>query len=167
MCMRSLGDPSIGAVAGTMSIVPHGRHEYHFRMPHRRLLAGLLVTLSLIGMMTIASQSSSDLSVTARIVWGLFLTGAPIILVFLVLIGWSWTAMASVMYGTIGLALDLATATSLFGRTAFSGQQLMEVILSGGFNLALIVVSSHAFVQALPRGFPPPNPRSPSSSDAA
>jgi hypothetical protein len=84
--------------------------------------------------------------------------------------GWAWAAMACVVYGTIGLALDLATVTSILSERGGTGTLLALSGLSGLFNLLLIVFGGRAFVRALqgptPPGSRPPNPPSPFSSSA-
>jgi hypothetical protein len=98
----------------------------------------------------------------------LYLIAFPIALAGLVLIGWTWTAMACVIYGTVGLALDLATVTSILGGQGETGALFLFSAMSGIVNFLLILFGGHAFLHsfqatALPESRPP-NPPSPSSS---
>jgi hypothetical protein len=137
-------------------------------MPYRELLVLTLLTLSVIGVLTIRLAFSPDLSTPAYIVWWLFLVLMPVALSSIVLMGWTWAAMASVVYGTIGLAVDLATVFSILGKPDGSHLKLMLSILSGSANVLLIVLGGRAFWKAFgeprPPGSPPPSPPSPASS---
>ena len=127
----------------------------------------VLLGLTLIGGATEWLVHRSD-PATGRTGWMVFLLGAPLLLSGLVWKGWSWAAMACVMYGTVGLALDVATLTSL----AASHERVDSLFplsgISGFLNLSLIVAGGYAFVQSWQRPWPPesrlPNPPSPSSS---
>ena len=85
-------------------------------MRHTWMLIGLLAGLCLIG--ATITQQVSTATETGRIGWMLYLVGLPLTLASLVWMGWTWTAMACVIYGTVGLALDLATITSIIGEKA-------------------------------------------------
>ena len=84
---------------------------------------------------------------------------------------WTWAGMACVVYGTIGLALDLATVISILGGKGETDRMLALSAISGALNLSLIVFGGRAFWNALqgvrPPGSHPPNPPSPSSSSAS
>jgi hypothetical protein len=78
---------------------------------------------------------------------------------------WRWSAMACVIYGTIGLALDLATLVSIaphldgeLSTAALSG-------LSGLANFFLILFGGRSFLhlpsKLSPPGSHPPNPPTP------
>ena len=76
--------------------------------------------------------------------------------------------MACVIYGTVGLALDLATVASILGGQGETGALFLFSALSGILNFLLILSGGRAFlhsfqVTALP-GSRPPSPPSPSSS---
>jgi hypothetical protein len=98
----------------------------------------------------------------------LYLLAFPIALAGLVWMGWSWTAMVCVIYGTVGLALDLATVTSILGGQGEPGALLLFSAMSGIVNFLLILFGGRAFFHsfqatALPVSHPP-SPPSPSSS---
>jgi hypothetical protein len=98
----------------------------------------------------------------------LYLLAFPITLAALVWMGWSWTAMACVIYGTIGLALDLSTVTSILGGQGESGTLFLFSAMSGIVNFLLTLFGGRAFFHSfqgtrLPVSRPP-SPPSPSSS---
>lgn len=137
-------------------------------MRHKTFLLILLIVMSVIGAMTIRLAFSTDQTGAARTAWGFFLVLLPLALAGALWMGWTWAAMACVVYGTIGLALDLATATSILGghdgidtMLAFSG-------ISGPLNLLLIIFGGLVFWNCLqglsPRVSRPASPPSPSSS---
>ncbi|TKB91078.1 MAG: hypothetical protein E8D41_11590 [Nitrospira sp.] len=76
--------------------------------------------------------------------------------------------MACVIYSTIGLALDLATVTSILGGKGETGTLFFFSVASGIVNFLLILFGARAFLHsfretALPLSRPP-SPPSPSSS---
>ncbi|MCI0428652.1 MAG: hypothetical protein L0Z46_11605 [Nitrospiraceae bacterium] len=135
-------------------------------MRHTWILVGLLVGLCLIGANTIhLIPAATDM---VRIGWMVYLIAFPITLAGLVLIGWTWTAMACVIYGTVGLALDLATVTSILSGQGETGALFIFSAMSGIVNFLLILFGGRAFLHsfqgtALPESRPP-SPPSPSSS---
>ena len=135
-------------------------------MRHTWTLIGLLAGLCLIGATT--TQLIPAATEAGRIGWMLYLLAFPIALAGLVRIGWTWTAMACVIYGTVGLALDLATVTSILGGKGEPGALFLFSAMSGIVNFLLILFGGRAFLHsfqetALP-GSHPPSPPSPSSS---
>jgi hypothetical protein len=100
--------------------------------------------------------------------WWLFLVLLPLALTTAILLGWGWAAMACVAYGTIGLALDLATLVAVLGGREGSDFTLTLSVVSGSANFALILFGGRAFWTVLqaprPRGSRPPNPPAPSTS---
>ena len=140
--------------------------RYHLFMRHTRTIIGLLAGLCLIGAQT--TQLTPATTPAGRIAWMLYLVVCPLALAGLVWIGWTWTAMACVIYGTVGLALDLATVTSILGGQAEIGTLLFFSVMSGAANCSLIVFGGRAFLQAFQEtvlpGSHPPSPPSPSSS---
>ncbi len=136
-------------------------------MTSYRILWGLLAGLSLAGLTTVQSMTSST---AEHIAWGIVLIAIPLMLSLLIWLIWGWTTMACVIYGTIGLALDLSTMTSIMGGSAGETSKLALSGISGFLNLALIVFGGRAFVQSLQRvghrGCRPPSPPFPSSSGA-
>lgn len=140
-------------------------------MQHQALLLLLLAALSIVGLTTILGAFSPELSTAAQIGWGLFLLFLPLFLASALWREWTWAAMACVVYGTIGLALDLATVISILGGKGGTNRMLVLSALSGCLNFLLIVFGGRSFWNALqgvrPRGSHPPNPPSPSSSSAS
>jgi hypothetical protein len=135
-------------------------------MRHTWVLIGLLAGLCLIGANT--TQLIPAATEAGRIGWKLYLIAFPIALAGLVRIGWTWTAMACVIYGTVGLALDLATVTSILGGQGEIGALFLFSAMSGIVNFLLILFGGRAFLHSsLGAGLPesrPPSPPSPSSS---
>lgn len=158
-----------GGISNKILLPSVNGHEYHRLMLRARILTILLVGLCLIGIGT-AQIMSPETSKAERLAWNLFLVLAPLLLTGLVWMEWSWTAMACVIYGTVGLALDLATLTSILAGKEGTDGMLPLSGLSGLLNLLLIVAGGYALVEALqgppPPGSRPPSPPSPFSSSA-
>ena len=143
---------------GDTRIIPSMRHTW--------TLIGLLAGLCLIGTNTTLLMPAA--TGAGQVGWMAYLIAFPITLAGLVWIGWSWTAMACVIYGTVGLALDLATVTSILGGQGETGALFIFSVMSGTLNFLLILFSGRAFFHsfqgtALPESRPP-SPPSPSSS---
>ena len=129
-------------------------------------LIGFLGGLCLIGVTT--TQLVPAATETSRAAWMFYLLGFPLILAGFVWMGWTWTAMGCVIYSTVGLALDLATVTSILGGKGETDSLFFFSVMSGIVNFLLIVFGARAFLHsfqetALPLSRPP-NPPSPSSS---
>ena len=135
-------------------------------MRHTWLLIGLLTGLCLIGATT--TQLIPAATETGRIGWVSYLIGIPLALAGLIWMGWTWTAMACVFYGTIGLAVDLATVTSILSGQGETGTLFLFSATSGTVNFLLILFGGRAFFHSLQEtALPvsrPPSPPSPSSS---
>ena len=144
--------------AADAGIIPSMRHTW--------ILIGLLAWLCLIGAIT--TQLIPAATEAGRIGWMLYLIAFPIALAGLVRIGWTWTSMACVIYGTVGLALDLATVTSILGGQGETDALFLFSAMSGIVNFLLILFGGRAFLHSsLGAGLPesrPPSPPSPSSS---
>lgn len=134
-------------------------------MPDRHYLLGLLGGLCLLGGYSLRVAQASSTAGPARSVWIVFLILLPLALVGCVWMAWRWSAMACVIYGTIGLALDLATLVSIaphldgeLSTAALSG-------LSGLANFFLILFGGRSFLhlpsKLSPPGSHPPNPPTP------
>ena len=130
-------------------------------MLHRNILLGMLLALVGVGMATLLLVIRPGAPATSHAVWWLFLVLLPFILIVMVLTGKAWAAMICVAYGTIGLALDLATVGSILGRQEGSDLTLGLSIVSGSANFLLIVLGGRASWAALekqrPPGFHPPS----------
>ena len=123
-------------------------------MPYRRELLAVLLALATVGGTTLLLAPPLAPPGTLHLAWWVFLVALPLLLVVVILMGWTWVAMACVIYGTIGLALDLATAVSMLGERARSDLTLTLAVLSGSANFATIVFGGRAFWTALQRPRP-------------
>lgn len=100
--------------------------------------------------------------------WGLFLYGLPLALIGCLLARQRWALMAAVMYGTVGLALDISTVVQ--GLTKPDVPQMVTIMsgVTGALNFSLIVFGGNGFLNVMSVSSPPesprPNPPSPSSS---
>ena len=100
--------------------------------------------------------------------WALFLYGLPLGLIGCLLAQQRWALMAAVMYGTVGLALDISTVVQ--GLTKPDVPQMTTVMsgMTGLLNFLLIVFGGKGFLDVMSASSPPesprPNPPSPSSS---
>ena len=135
-------------------------------MRHTWILIVLLAGLSLIGATT--TQIVPTATESGQIGWMLYLLVFPLILAGFVWMGWTWTAMACVIYGTVGLALDLATVMSILNGQGEIGALFLFSVMSGIVNFLLILFGARVFFHsfqetALPVSRPP-SPPSPSSS---
>jgi hypothetical protein len=137
-------------------------------MPHRAILLITLLTLITVGATTLWLVLAPAASEAPQVMWWLFLVVLPVALATAILIGWTWAAMLCVVYGTIGLALDLATVVSVLGGREGSDLTLCLSIVSGSANGVLIIFGGRAFSSLLeerrPPGSRPPSPPFPSSS---
>lgn len=94
--------------------------------------------------------------------WIVFLVLMPAGLGTLVWLGFRWAAMACVMYGTVGLALDLSTMVHVLTKDAGGLWSLPTNLVSGGLNFLLILIGGRSFLGGVvaqpPPGSRPPNP---------
>ena len=144
--------------AAETGIIPSMRHTW--------TLIGLLAGLCLIGVNT--TRLIPAATEAGRIGWMLYLIACPLALAGFVWFGWTWTGMACVIYGTVGLALDHATVTSILSGQGETGTLFLFSAMSGIVNFLLILFGGRAFFHsslgtALPESRPP-SPPSPSSS---
>ena len=120
------------------------------------LLAGLILAAA-------ATQNDSR-----PLGWALFLYGLPLGLIGCLLAKQRWALMAAVMYGTVGLALDISTIVQ--GLTKPDVPQMVTVMsgATGVLNFLLMVFGGNSFLTVMGASSPPesphPNPPSPSSS---
>lgn len=130
-----------------------------------------LLTLTTVGGVTLWLVLAPAASRAPHVMWSLFLVMLPVALATAIVIGWTWSAMVCVVYGTVGLALDVATVVSVLGGREGSDLTLCLSIVSGSANGMLIIFGGRAFWALLqeprPRGSRPPNPPSPSPSSPA
>jgi hypothetical protein len=100
--------------------------------------------------------------------WIIFLILLPVGLAATVWQHLRWGAMASVIYGTVGLALDLATAVQIMTEDTEWFPALASTGVSGLLSFVLIVFGGQVFLDVFeappPPGSRPPSPPSPFSS---
>jgi hypothetical protein len=132
------------------------------------LLIGLVVTAVL---SRVAQSSDMQASSHGRLLWNGFLFGIPLILTGFLAAGARWAFMAGVMYGTIGLALDIATVVQ--GLTNPDAQRgVLRILWASGItgllNGLLILIGGRGLLDVGPSGTPPGGPPpSPPSRPAA
>jgi hypothetical protein len=116
----------------------------------RLVMAGLL-SLLIMGAWLQGSQDSAGTLARHPVIWYGFLYAIPAALAGPLLAGQRWALMGVVMYGTIGLALDISTGV----QEVIHATQSMTLWLSsatGLINFLLIVLGGREF---LGRGQPP------------
>lgn len=90
----------------------------------------------------------------------------PLALAVLIGLHVRWAAMACVMYGTVGLALDVATIVQVLTKDSEVGVFLIANVVSGLFNFLLIVFGGRSFLDVAQGPMPlearPPSPPFPS-----
>ncbi len=92
--------------------------------------------------------------------WIVFLMLMPAGLGTLVWLRFRWAAMACVMYGTVGLALDLSTVVVVLTKDADGLWSLLTNLVSGGLNFLLILIGGRSFLGGVVAQ-PPPESRPP------
>lgn len=144
-------------------------------MATRRILALLLVGLVLVASLPRIMQGAAAPSTTwHHLAWNGFLFWLPLILAGFLLGRARWVLMAGVMYGTIGLALDISTIVQALTRSEPSSGALMLSGATGLLNFLLIVFGGRGFLEvspavtlrATPPEAPPPSPPSPSANES-
>ena len=137
-----------------------------YSLPMKRTgLLTLLAGIVAIGVGTLAARPETATGPTQSW-WIGFLVLTPLCLAILIWRGYWWAAMACVMYGTIGLALDLATTIQTLTKDPITGPSVLNNLISGCLNFLLILFGGRSFLdvtQAPPQQESrPPNPPSPS-----
>ncbi len=121
-------------------------------MKHGRSLAAILITLmgtaawSLWTANGIPLRSSTERAVT----WAGFLFGLPLILLGSLVMEQRWAFMGAVMYGTIGLALDLSTIVQELTQGGSQASVLVISGITGLLNFLLIAIGGRRFLDANP-----------------
>ena len=137
-------------------------------MADRHILLATLVTLAGVGAATLWFVLSPAAPAPPHVMWWIFLILLPLLLATAVVTGLNWAALLSVAYGTIGLALDVATLVSIVGGRDGSSLRVTLSFISAAANFVLIVYGGRAswtvFQERRPPGSRPPSPPSPSSS---
>lgn len=123
-------------------------------------MAGLLAIL-----IALAVLAQSGSGTGGHVVRNGFLYGLPLILMGFLLAQARWALMAGVMYGTVGLALDISTAVQDLTKTDAGAEALLISGVSGLVNFLLIVLGGRGFLDVgtteRPPESPHPNPQSP------
>ncbi len=129
-------------------------------MSIHRIMAVLLAIL-----IALAALSQAGSGAGGHIIRNGFLYGLPLILMGLLLAHVRWALMAGVMYGTVGLALDISTAVQDLTKTGAGTEALLISGVSGLVNFLLIVLGGRGFLDVgtatTPPKSPHPNPLSP------
>lgn len=119
-----------------------------------RTMAALLLALTLLQAAT-DSGPRPDASWVARLAWPTFLYGAPLVLAGALVAGARWALMAGVMYGTIGLALDISTVVQELTKGAVQPTTLVTSGVTGALSFLLILLGGRGFLSAGPAAAPP------------
>ncbi len=126
-----------------------------------------LIGLTAVGMATLFLVGQPDQAEPSRFLVG-FLIGLPLFLLVAVRLGYRWATMAAVIYGTVGLALDLSTMVQLITKDQPTVAMLTANGFSGILNFLVIAFGGRAFLDVSqappPPGSRPPNPPFPASS---
>ena len=126
-----------------------------------------MIGLTAVGMATLFLMGQPDQAEPSRFLMG-FLIGLPLFLLVAVRLGYRWATMASVIYGTVGLALDLSTMVQLITKDQPTVAMLTANGFSGILNFLVIAFGGRAFLDVSqappPPGSRPPNPPFPASS---
>jgi hypothetical protein len=126
-----------------------------------------LIGLTAVGMATLFLVGQPDQAEPSRFLVG-FLIGLPVFLLVAVRLGYRWATMAAVIYGTVGLALDLSTMVQLITKDQPTVAMLTANGFSGLLNFLVIAFGGRAFLDVSqappPPGSRPPNPPFPASS---
>ena len=130
------------------------------------LILALLLLFSVVATLQGSGPTGTHLS---GAVWNGFLFGIPLALGLLLFGRARWALMAAVMYGTIGLALDISTVVQELTKADGQLRVVMLSGLTGVLNFLLIAIGGRGFLDVLRPASPPtgrvPNPRSPSSKE--
>lgn len=126
-----------------------------------RMKASSQVTAVLVGLVAVAALSSGAAPGNLEPAqgplsygWLGFLYGIPLILGVALLSGQRWALMAAVMYGTVGLALDLSTVVQELTRGPGETAVLTASGITGLLNFLLILLGGRGFLDAQERPSP-------------
>lgn len=135
----------------------------------RFLMVFLLIALAMAaGLSRTLWEWEVQPSLMGQVAWDGFLFGVPLILAGCLLASARWAFMAGVLYGTIGLALDVSTLVQ--GLVHPTPQQAIVLMsgITGLLNFLLILAGGRGFLDVgsagKPPEVPPPSPRSPSAT---
>lgn len=99
--------------------------------------------------------SESEGSRFALLVWNAFLFGIPLVLAGLLIAEIRWALMAGVIYGTIGLALDISTLVQELTGGDVRYPVLVLSLATGLLNFLLIVFGGRGFLAVVSDVRPP------------
>ena len=77
---------------------------------------------------------------TRSVIWNTFQYGMPLLIGGMCLTGKRWTFMTAVIYGTIGLALDIATLAQGVSGKPESMEFIVVIMTTGLLNFILIIL---------------------------
>ena len=86
-------------------------------------------------------------STLQAVMWNGFLFGVPVLLGGFLITGMRWIFMVSVLYGTIGLALDVATFVQSVTHPGEPPGFVLLVGVTGLLNFLLIVFGGRGFLR--------------------
>lgn len=134
----------------------------------RTALLGALAGLVVVQLGALLVRQDGPATPGSQVLWITFLVVIPLGLAAVVALRLRWAAMACVIYGTVGLALDLATAVQIVTKESALYPTLLSSGVSGLLNFLLIAFGGQQFLDVSPGPWPPesrpPNPPSSCSS---
>lgn len=119
------------------------------------LLATLMACAAVRPLLVGPPESTPSIPLLA---WNAYLFVIPLGLGVFLLGGARWALMGSVMYGTIGLALDVSTIVQELTRGPGDLLTLLLSGLTGLVNFGVIVAAGRAFLHPGASGPPPESP---------
>ncbi len=138
-------------------------------MSNRLMMVLLLIGLVIVAVLSPRVDRGLDMQASAKghLLWDGFLFGIPLILAGFLAAGARWAFMAGVMYGTIGLALDIATVVQDLTRPE-AQREVLRILwassITGLLNCLLILIGGRGLLDVgsigTPQGDRPPNPPS-------
>lgn len=90
-----------------------------------------------------------EISPPRGIIWNAFQYGGPLLIGGICLVGTRWAFMTAVIYGTIGLALDLATIVQSLTDESESTTFLMVILTTSFLNFLLIVLGGKCLLSTV------------------
>ncbi|MGH7208789.1 MAG: hypothetical protein ACREIL_05330, partial [Nitrospiraceae bacterium] len=134
-------------------------------MSNRLMMVLLLIGLVIVAVLSPRVDRGVDMQASAKghLLWNGLLFGIPLILAGFLAAGVRWAFMAGVMFGTIGLALDIATVVQ--DLTNPDAQRailpiLWTTSLTGVLNCLLILIGGRGLLDVgsigTPQGGRPP-----------
>ena len=110
------------------------------------ILVGLAAVAAISSGTTAANRGNAQDSLPYG--WLVFLYAVPLFLVGALLGGQRWALMAAVMYGTVGLALDLSTVVQELTHGPGQSAVLAASGVTGLLNFLLILLGGRGFLDA-------------------